>query len=167
MNKLIFKPFYSKRAFLLFFAISIVIIGCSQKITGKTTGQIPNEIAEKPEVYFCPKEDCGKVLEALIKSANFSVHCALYDINLKNVISALAIKSKTADVKLVMDDSNYKNQTKGDGIRLDDGNQLMHNKFCVIDGKIVITGSFNPTDNDNNYNNNNIVIVYSNILAKN
>ena len=43
----------------------------------------------------------------------------------------------------------------------------MHNKFCVIDTNIVITGSFNPTDNDNNYNNNNVVVIYSNTLASN
>ncbi len=167
MDKLIFKLFYPKDALGLFLVIfAAFLLGCAQ-ITGKATGQIPREIGKNPEVYFCPRQDCSKVFENLIESANSSVHCALYDINLKNVIRSLAKKSKSADVKVVIDSSNYKEQIKGDGIRMDDDKQLMHNKFCVIDSNAVMTGSFNPTDNDNYNNNNNVVVVYSNALAVN
>lgn len=167
MNKPIFKLFYLKQDFGLFIVALIVLNGCAPKITGKIVEQTPIEIARNPEVYFCPKEDCSKVFEEKIKNANSSVHCAFYDIDLKNVISSLAAKSRVADVKAVIDESNYENQIKGNGIRLDTDKQLMHNKFCVIDSNVVITGSFNPTDNDNYHNNNNIVVVYSNVLAKN
>lgn len=167
MNKLIFKLFYSRTLFRLFFVFLVVLLaGCSQ-ITGNVIGKVPMETNKDPDIYFCPRDDCGKVYEEKIKSANSTVHCAFYDLNLKGIISALSKKSKTADVKLVMDSSNYREQIKGDGIKLDDNGQLMHNKFCVIDGKAIITGSFNPTDNDNYNNNNNIVAVYSNALAKN
>ena len=167
MNKLIFKLFYSKMFFGLFFVLLIVLFGGCSQITGKATEQIPKETNKNPEVYFCPREDCSKVFETRIKSANSTVHCAFYDMNLKNIISSLAKKSKIIDVKLVMDSSNYREQIKGDGVKLDDNGQLMHNKFCAIDGKIVMTGSFNPTDNDNYNNNNNIAIIYSIALAKN
>lgn len=169
MNKPIFKLFYLKKAsggFLLLFVL--ILAGCGPAITGKQVVQIPKETAKSPEAYFCPKEDCGRVLEEHIGSADFSVYCALYDIDLKNIISSLARKSKTADVKLVMDSSNYEGQVRGDAVKMNDGErQLMHDKFCVIDDYMVITGSFNPTDNDNNYNNNNIIVAYSRILAKN
>jgi phosphatidylserine/phosphatidylglycerophosphate/cardiolipin synthase-like enzyme len=145
--------------------IILAILGCSQ-ITGKAVG-VPQESAKNPEVYFCPETDCSKIFEEKIESADFSAHCAFYDIDLKKVISALARKSKTADVKLVIDSDNYEGQIKGEGVRMDDGKQLMHDKFCVIDDGIVLTGSFNPTDNDNNYNNNNILVVYSSWLAQN
>ncbi|MBI2542177.1 hypothetical protein HYV80_05700 [Candidatus Woesearchaeota archaeon] len=141
------------------------ILGCGQ-ITGKAV-DVPYETARSPEVYFCPQTDCSKIFESNIKSANLSVYCALYDLKLRNVISALSRKSKTAEVKIVTDESTYKEQIKGRAVRLDDDRQLMHNKFCVIDQNIVVTGSFNPTDNDNNYNNNNVVVVYSGALAKN
>ena len=169
MKKLIFKTFdCSDTAFLLFLILGMVFLnGCVPKITGKIVEEIPKETAKMPQIYFCPKEDCSKVFTAYINSANYSVHCAFYDIDLKNIISSLAKKSKTADVKLVIDSSNYEQQIKGDGVRLDNDEQLMHNKFCVIDNNAVITGSFNPTDNDNNYNNNNIAVFYSNTLAKN
>ena len=164
MNKLIFKLFYLKAASGLFFlAMALLLIGCASKITGKA---IANEITKSPEVYFCPADDCGKALEMRISSANFSVYCALYDMDLKGVISSLAKKSKTADVRLVMDRSNYEGQVKGN-VKLDNNERLMHNKFCIIDGRIVVTGSFNPTSNDNYNNNNNMLVVYSSILAKN
>jgi len=165
MNKLIYKLFDLKAALGIFFlAAALLSAGCASRITGKAA--MAYETAKSPEVYFCPADDCGKALEMHISSANSSVYCALYDINLKGVISALAKKSKTADVKLVMDNSNYKGQVKGN-VKLDDDRQLMHNKFCVIDGIIVITGSFNPTNNDNYENNNNMLVVYSRILARN
>jgi len=156
----------------IFFIVSITFLvvlsgGCGQ-ITGDAAKEIPKENARNPEIYFCPREDCGKVYESNIKLANSTVHCALYDINLKNVISSLAQKSKTIDVKVVMDASNDKGQIKGDGVRFNGGQeQLMHNKFCVIDGYTVLTGSFNPTENDNYRNNNNVEVIYSTTLANN
>ncbi|MBI4143515.1 hypothetical protein HY487_01375 [Candidatus Woesearchaeota archaeon] len=143
----------------------VFLQGCGQ-ITGKAVA-VPQETTKSPEAYFCPETDCSKAFAEKINSANFSVHCGFYDINLKNIINSLARKSKTADVRLVIDSDNYDGQVKGEGVRMDDKKQLMHNKFCVIDKGIVLTGSFNPTDNDNNYNNNNILIVYSAWLAQN
>jgi len=44
---------------------------------------------------------------------------------------------------------------------------LMHNKFCIIDECIIITGSYNWTKKANNENNENIVIIKGDIeLAK-
>ncbi len=156
----------------MFFIVSVTLLfvlssGCGQ-ITGNAVKELPKENAGSPEIYFCPREDCGKVYESKIILANSTVHCALYDINLKNVISSLAQKSKIIDVMVVMDASNDKKQVKGEGVRFNGGQQqLMHNKFCVIDGYTVITGSFNPTENDNYRNNNNVEVIYSSILAKN
>lgn len=162
MDKLIFK-FFCHVLFFLLLALVTILLGCK----AAATGRIVYEIGKNPEVYFCPRDDCGKILENNIKSANSSVYCAFYDLNLRNVINALAVKSRIIDVKIVIDDSNNKGQIKGDGVRMDNEKALMHNKFCVIDDSIVLTGSFNPTDNDNNYNNNNLVVIHSQILPKN
>ena len=167
MNKHVFKLFDSYQFLVLFLAVLIVFLTGCAGVTGKAASQIPKEINKEPEAYFCPREDCSKIFEKKISLANFSVYCAFYDLDLKNMITALARKSKTADVKIVMDSSNYEKQIKGDGVKFDDNSQLMHNKFCIIDRSIVVTGSFNPTDNDNNYNNNNVVVIYSRALAGN
>ncbi len=164
MKKLVFKVFCRNFILSSLILVTILIFGCKESITGSS---IFEESGKPVEIYFCPGDNCGKILENYIKSSNISIHCAFYDLDLKNVIDALSKKSSSADVRLVMDGANSEGQIKGSGIKFDDSKQLMHNKFCVIDKSIVIAGSFNPTDNDNNYNNNNIIIIYSKILAEN
>jgi len=167
MNKPIFKLFYLNTTFLLFFVLVLTfLIGCA-KTTGKVVVQIPHETTKVPQAHFCPRDNCGEILENHIKFANKSVHCAFYNINLKNIIGILAKKSKAIDVKLVMDNSTYKGQVKGSNVKLNNNKNIMHNKFCVIDNSFIITGSFNPTDNDNNHNNNNVIVIYSKTLAEN
>lgn len=164
MKKLVFKFFCRNFVLLLLLLVTILAFGCR----GSITGNLVAEESSKPiEAYFCPKDNCGKILESEIWNANFSAYCAFYDLDLRNVIDALSKKSRSADVKIIIDNTNNDGQIKGSSVRFDDNNQLMHNKFCVIDKRIIITGSFNPTDNDNNYNNNNIIIIYSKILAEN
>lgn len=162
MNKQIFKLFHRIIVLSSLIVVTFLIFSCS--ITGSV---VREENQKNPEIYFCPKEDCSKVLEKHVSSANSSVHCAIYDLKLRNVINALAVKSRTADVKIVTDNSNNEGQIRGEGLKEDSPNQLMHNKFCIIDRSAVITGSFNPTDNDNYRNNNNVIVIYSNTIAQN
>jgi len=143
---------------------ALLIIGCSERSEIK---DIPYENTSKPEIFFCPQDSCSEHLSALISSSKTSVHCAFFELNLENVISALESKSKKADVKVVIDEQNYKSQIDKKIIKTDTKSQLSHNKFCVVDGSIVWTGSFNPTNNDNFNNNNNIVILKSRYLAAN
>ena len=90
----------------------------------------------------------------------------IFDLDLEPVIAALAEKSKEADVKLVIDDENVGN-LKGNKVISDDSSQFTHNKFCVADNKYIFTGSFNPTINGDKYNNNNVVVLESELLAQN
>src|SRR3989338_1952353 len=152
----------------VFFILTLLFIltGCETGNAVKGAPGIQKETNKPIEVYFCPADDCNKILAGFISSAESSVHCALFDINLKDVINALAEKSYAADVKIVVDNNNY-GEITGPGVRQDDNNQLSHNKFCVIDGEKISTGSFNPTERDAYKNNNNLLIIYSKLLAKN
>ena len=148
------------------FILIIFLTGCITGQTVKEINDIPKEFNKPIEIYFCPTDDCNKILTDFIGSAESSVHCALFDINLKDVISILATKSSSIDVKIVVDNNNY-GEITGPGVKQDDNSQLSHNKFCVIDNKKIFTGSFNPTERDAYKNNNNLLIVYSELLAKN
>tara|TARA_Y100000310_G_scaffold56844_1_gene52137 strand:+ start:168 stop:1109 length:942 start_codon:yes stop_codon:yes gene_type:complete len=119
------------------------------------------------QAYFCPLDNCDGVLENIVNTAEISVHCAFYDLDLENLITAFSKKSHTADVKVVIDHGNYDGQIKGDGIKIAKSKQYMHNKFCIIDDKKIITGSMNPTDNGANKNNNNLIIINSGSLVEN
>jgi phosphatidylserine/phosphatidylglycerophosphate/cardiolipin synthase-like enzyme len=127
----------------------------------------PIEINKPIEVYFCPRDNCEEALITQINKSTLSIHCAFFDIDLENLIAALNKKSRSLDVRLVIDSDNHFNQTRGIPTVMDDKKQLTHNKFCIIDNRIIITGSFNPTKNGNEKNNNNMLIIHSRFLAEN
>jgi len=145
----------------------------SQKetITGRAT-QTLQENTTAPEIYFCPRDNCGAELVEWLDAAQESIHCAFFELKLENVKSKLDEKSKEIDVKLVTDTDYYKQisnmsiSQKG-LVRQDNKSGFMHNKFCVLDGKAVWTGSFNPTERCNYKNNNNAIFYQSRLLAQN
>lgn len=63
----------------------------------------------EPGVYFCPSDNCTKQLYTLINSAHASIHCALYDLDLPEIIELLVDKSNQIDVKIITDTDNYEN----------------------------------------------------------
>ena len=117
----------------------------------------------KIELYFCPREDCAGALVSFLDSAEESIHCAFYDIGLKDVQNKLLEKEKKIDVKIITD-GDYLKKFKHDFVKADKWG-LMHDKFCIIDNKKVSTGSMNPTDNDAFKNNNNLLLIESKIIA--
>ena len=117
------------------------------------------------KLYFCPRDDCETAFVSFMDSAETSLHCALYEVELESVKEKLLEKSKIMDVKVVTD-SDYFHQFNHSFIKSDSWG-LMHNKFCIIDGKKVSTGSMNPTDNDAHKNNNNLLLIESSVLAGN
>jgi phosphatidylserine/phosphatidylglycerophosphate/cardiolipin synthase-like enzyme len=149
------------------FFILLLLVSCSEtEITSKVIEKIPSETNKETEVYFCPKDDCENILINVINSSAKSLHCAFFDIDLRNLIKLIGKKSHSIDVKLVVDNVNY-GEIKGPGVKQDTSSQYSHNKFCIIDNKIITTGSMNPTDNGAYKNNNNLLIIYSKYLAKN
>ena len=110
----------------------------------------------------------------LINSASKSLYAAVYDINDSDIVSALlSAYKKGIDVKVMMDDEQTETESsivsplKSAGLLKTDNNKsaLMHNKFAVIDGSKVLTGSTNWTENCLFYNNNNSIFITSGKLA--
>ena len=134
---------------IILILLLIFLTACIPIKQTKTTSIIKETNNYSIEVYFCPQDNCSKQLINLINSANSSVYCAFYDIDLPEVIDVL----KNKDAKLIIEDNK--------------SSALMHNKFCIIDDKTIATGSFNPTFYGDIYNNNNLVIIYSRYLAQN
>ena len=129
------------------------------------------------QVYFAPfSNEAVNTIIALINSSNESIHAAVYDLDLESIAEVLEqAKARRVDVKIVSDDRQAKREkskipelSKIIPVVLDNNEKdYMHNKFFVIDNKIVITGSTNPTYNGFYRNNNNLIIIYSDELAKN
>ncbi len=124
--------------------------------------------------YFSPQDSLYAHLVRLIQEAEKSIYAAFYKLELKEVSDALLEAHKRGvEVKIFADDT----ASRGEESRLDslknffpvktdkDPGSFMHHKFCVIDGKIVWTGSFNPTYSGSSRENNNAVVIMSSLVA--
>ena len=112
------------------------------------------------DVLFCQTQNCSQRFIAEIAAAT-KISCAFYELNHPAIIDALA--AKNADV--IVDDENAE-EVIGFAVDATPSKGLMHHKFCVLDGKTVITGSMNPTINDVERNDNNLLIIDSPTLAR-
>lgn len=113
-------------------------------------------------------------LAAAIDNAQKSVDVAAFEFNLVNVTDAL-IRAHQRGVRVrLVTDSDYADALGPTRLLevqvpvvFDNVQPFMHNKFVIIDGKQVWTGSWNLTTNGTYRNNNNIVIGDSKLLAEN
>ena len=129
-----------------FLFLSLLVAGCGN-VAETTVDYVSFENNVEVETYFCPNDDCGRVLIKNVDGAKSSVYCALYDLDFEGLISTFSRKSNEIDVKVIIDKFNYDGQIKGDGVKIAKTSYKMHNKFCIFDGNKVWTGSTNPTNN--------------------
>jgi len=114
-------------------------------------------------------------LLALLDGADSSIDVALYGLNRVSVIEALiAAHDRGVTVRVVGDDeaalgaysAGYQALTRaGVSVMTDAGSAIQHNKFAVIDGEVVWTGSTNLTDNGFTMNANNSLVITDTNLA--
>jgi phosphatidylserine/phosphatidylglycerophosphate/cardiolipin synthase-like enzyme len=121
------------------------------------------------EVYFSPEDGVAAHILDLLNGAQESIYFMSYSFT-SNPLGD-AIRQRAADgltVAGVMDDGQI---TSNQGTEYDsfmqagldvrrDGNPgLMHHKVIIIDGKIVITGSYNFSNSAETTNDENVVII--------
>lgn len=126
------------------------------------------------EYCFTPIEACADLVTKWIGRANSSVHVLMYAFTLDTVAEALvAAKNRGVDVKIVMESHNafssgseYEHlRQAGVDVRLDSNSAEMHHKVAIIDGHIVLTGSFNWTMRANTENDENLIVIDDVVLA--
>jgi len=106
------------------------------------------------EAHFCDNVHCNGVFSEHIERAEHA-DCAFYSLGSAQVIQAL----KDVNARVVLH-----KPVEGLGARLAKPVGLMHNKFCVLDYREVITGSYNPYDGLRQEWNN-LVVVYNKRIA--
>jgi hypothetical protein len=103
-----------------------------------------------------------------------TIYAAFYDIDNSTAILALnSALNRGCTVYLICDAGATNNSIFTSSItispaykvRTSSGSQV-HNKFCVIKGSSVWTGSWNPTNNDTYQNNNNAIVIRSSSIAE-
>lgn len=142
------------------------------------------EQTEWYEVFFTapsfpgdPDLHRGSVMDSLIaaiNSAQQALDVAVYDMDLLPVTEALLrARDRGVRVRVVTETDNADTKAiarlRAGGIPVvtDEREGYMHNKFMVIDGDRVWTGSMNFTYHDVYQNDNNAVLIHSSDLARN
>lgn len=134
-----------------------------------------------PDVPAAHQGGLDARLVQLMDQATKTLDVADYDFDLADVADSMArAKERGVTVRMVTD-SDTLNDTRNKSIQaafdklkkagipiVDDQRQeIMHNKFTVVDGEWVQTGSWNYTDGDTYRLNNNMAILHSRELARN
>ncbi len=124
--------------------------------------------AHSLKVYFSPRGSCQQAIIAEIKKAHQSIDIAMYYLTSKPIAQALArARERDVRIRIVLDKSQEKQHSskssyllkQGIAIKYHRGQGLMHNKFAIIDGKLLITGSFNWTATAEEKNEENLLII--------
>jgi phosphatidylserine/phosphatidylglycerophosphate/cardiolipin synthase-like enzyme len=158
----------------------------NEMFDGKSFG--PSAVANTPfpnvdiggtklEIYFAPDDKPAKRILELLTSAKENIYFIAYSFTNDDFANALITQSQAGlDVKGVMDDGQVKSNEGTDydkfaqaGMNiLLDGNEdgLLHHKVFIIDRSIVITGSYNFSNNAEFNNDENVVIIFSPEVAE-
>ena len=127
------------------------------------------------EVHFFPNPSEEIHLINLISKAKNTLDIAMFTINnikiaseIKNIFSrGIKLRILTDSECIKMPSSNvYSLAASGISVKIDDSVRYhMHHKFCVIDKSVVVTGSFNWTDQAVNHNQENLLFIENKELA--
>ncbi len=143
---------------------------CGTNVPASGTGA--NVTIDGP--FFCPEDHCSSVVIGWISRANSSIDLAMYSFTLDSIGDALVnVHKRGINVRVILE-RNQINQwseygkLKKNGIKvvIDKNPRYMHNKFMVIDGKVVLTGSYNYTKEADTRNDENLVVIISGKVAR-
>ena len=161
----------------LAFGLIIIVLLCSPLASSVQGG----EVAAEPKVAF--GRSCETLLVREIGGAEKEITVAIFSLTRRNITSALAraiergVKVRIKYDEPSMDSSEDNGMQKSIAylknsgaqctpIKMSDERARMHHKFMVIDGKRVLTGSYNYTSTATTANYENLLLVESAEIAK-
>jgi phosphatidylserine/phosphatidylglycerophosphate/cardiolipin synthase-like enzyme len=123
------------------------------------------------EVFFSPKGGATEAIVREISTARKEVLVQAYSFTSKPIAKALLdAKKRGVKIEAVLDKSNatakYSAATflynAGIPVYIDSAHAIAHNKIMIIDGRILITGSFNFTSAAESKNAENLLVLKGN-----
>ncbi len=106
-------------------------------------------------IYFTPGTDCEDNIVAEIEKAK-KIDIAVYSITNRKIVDAILVaKKRGAVVRVITDRAMAGNKysldeelaVAGIPVVIHKKHKIMHNKYAIFDGKMVVTGSYNWTKN--------------------
>lgn len=170
---------YVMAAFAAGVLVALLFLQAPQGGTGAATVTVtvPGEVTRTVTVVekggveqtcFSRVEECDRLLISLISQARGSIYVAVYSFTRDGLARALVeAKNRGVEVRVVMERDNAFGQgseyeflkANGVDVRLDGNPASMHHKFMVVDGEVVVTGSYNWSTAAEDRNDENIVVI--------
>lgn len=126
-----------------------------------------NDIAENRS-YFSPGNDCENAIIQLIRGARKSVKICVFTISENEITNEIiTAHQRGISVKVITDNEKLNDRgsdirtiaNEGIVVKIDRGASHMHHKFCVIDKKTLLTGSYNWTKSAADRNQENLLVT--------
>jgi phosphatidylserine/phosphatidylglycerophosphate/cardiolipin synthase-like enzyme len=158
------------RRIITLLAIITVILG----IVFSPSLTLPQESPPTWEVYFSPHGGCTEAIIKELNKAKSTILVQAYTFTSDPIAKALSNAHKRGvKVEVILDKSQktYKSSSatfffnSGIPTKINAKHAKAHNKFMVIDGEIIITGSFNFTKAAEKNNAENLLIIHDKKLA--
>jgi len=125
-------------------------------------------------VCFSAVEDCSSVIQLWISRANHSIHAMIYSFTQDELGKALAMAvEKGVKVAVIFEEDQLSKYSElerlkeaGAEVYIDGNPNAMHHKVAIIDGKVVITGSYNWSRSAEEKNDENLIILVGEEIAR-
>lgn len=167
---------YTKTVLVCCFGIALQL-GYAQtpSVTNKSNLNASSAQAEVVGIYFTPPSDVAAAVIEVIDQSKTEVLVQAYGFTHNGIAQALLrAHARGVLVKVLLDaktDSTNRYvtellQAQQIPLRLDAGHAIAHNKVIVVDGELVITGSFNFTNSAQTRNAENLLVLKSSGLAE-
>jgi len=127
-------------------------------------------------IYFSPKaEVLTNQIRPLIQNSKESIHIAMYYLTHRKIVDDLIdAKNRGVDVKIILDGSfvrdgyapHEKLREAGIPVKIENWRSKLHSKNAIFDSKITTLGSTNWTSTAELVNDENMLIVYDEKIAK-
>jgi len=129
---------------------------------------------KKIENYFCPEDSCSRHVIDNLKEADNEIYFMTFSFTHDEIGQTLVDKhNEGLKIKGILEKtggSNYSEyhnlKNNNIDVKWDEYKYNMHHKVFIIDNKTVITGSFNPTKSGDTKNDENVLIIHDEDIAK-
>ncbi|MGA0832502.1 MAG: phospholipase D family protein [Polynucleobacter sp.] len=168
-----------KSILLLLSTCFIVQVAVANPETTKAAKEAPKTDAtlkaEVLSVFFSPPAGAAKGLIRYLDGAKKSIQVMAYSFTYVEIAEALARAAKRGvEVQVIQDGPTAANNFDvipillkvGVALRGNKAHRIFHNKVMIIDGDIVVTGSYNFTNSAEKSNAENMIVLRSATLAQ-
>lgn len=120
------------------------------------------------ESYFSPNDDCSRTIVRRIEGAQSSLDVCVFTITDDRLSDALIdAQARDVAVRIITDDDKTGDfgsdvtrlRQAGLAVRLDRSPFHMHHKFAIVDGSLLINGSYNWTRSAARDNQENLIVT--------